>query len=385
MAEPNEETQGTPEPEVSEEDAETLQYLHERAERQGWEPGDAFQPAMPPQQEPAEGEGEGEPSTEPSPPGGDAAPAEAGVEAAAEGEDEGQPTGQPDGHGETGTSPGDARGELPKGVKKRIDRMRRQTDRAIAAKDQEIAQLRQQLSGQQATPPAEGEQATPPAEGTAEPPEGDDDPGAYPAREDYATEEAWFADTEDWYEGKKPTRAKKAEAAPAPADTTPPAPEPQPGPQQQQQAAQQWWGERFEDLEESIDEWTEAPENLHEDFMAAVQRGRIKMSPTMMEFMASDDVGAQIAAKFVESPREARRIERKPPAQQVEAMRKLLGGAGDKPAAPATPESSPLPEIPRLSGQGSPREKTLDEAENFEEYSRIRAGMGSRDSFGLPV
>ena len=262
--------------------------------------------------------------------------------------------------------------DISKVVQRRINRVRRQTDKTIAEKDAEIARLKAQVEGQQSTPPTEGEAA---------PTEGDEDPGPYPAKDDYESEQAWLDDTDDWYEGKKPSRAKQAAAASEAAPTSTPDSKRRP-----QDDPVQPYRERFDDVEEAIDEWDEAPDNLLEDFRSGLAQERIKLSPTMLEFMSDSDDGARIVAKLVEAPRESRRIWRKPPSKQVEELKRLLSGTGGKPANPETNGESPLPEIQRLSGRGNARRKTLEEAESFGEYFALRneQGSGDGDPFGLP-
>ena len=74
----------------------------------------------------------------------------------------------------------------------------------------------------------------------------------------------------------------------------------------------------------------------------------------MLQHMAYEDDGAEIAAALVKSPRQSRRIARLPESQQVQAMRKLLNDAGDKPAAQEAKPSprQQVPAIQPLRGQG---------------------------------
>ena len=376
------ETQNTEQTEP--EGIDTAQYLQDRAKMTGSEGAFSFDEQMKrsaakvdkPPEDPAEGEA----ATEPTEPEGDAAPAKAGAEATEEATGEGQAEeAKPDGDGGTGTSPGDARGELPKGVKNRLDRQRRQTARRLSAKDAEIAALKAQI-GNGETPPATPVGETPPSEPAPAAGADGESEGPYPAREDYESDKAWLDDIQNWEENKpltKPTKEPPA-AAPTPAPTDKPPPP-------QQNAVQQAYRERLADLEEAMDDWEQAPDGLADNFFEMLQAGKIKMPPSMLDFMSSDDRGAKLAAAFIEAPRQSRRIARMPQAAQVKAMENLLADSGKPPVSTEPKKTPSLPDMKPLAGQGDGPEKRLEDAEDTASYLSIRRGIKRRDPLGFQL
>lgn len=312
---------------------------------------------------------EEEPTTEPGEGDDPETAPEEGAEAQGEASPEGAPEAEPpDGNGESGTKPGDAEGELPDGAKRRLNRQKRRFRRESEAKDARIAQLEAQLSSngqqqqQEGTPPA----APPTAAGE------DDDPEdvPHPAREDYDSDDDFLADVSNWEDGK-PLNRQPAKAEPpkeTPPATPPPREEAPPGvdPNQQVQGM-------FRNLAEAIDDWEEGPEDLASNFFQAQRDGTIQLSYTMLEFMADDDRGAELAKMFLEKPRASRRIAHKPVSQQVQAMESLLNGA----AAPTTateekPKRAPsAPDIKPLGGAQNRVTTTVDNAETPEEFQRL--------------
>ena len=293
-----------------------------------------------------------------------------------------------DGDGESGTKPGDQQGELPDGFKKRLTRQRKQAQRRIAklqtetaAKDAELASLRAQVNGQPAPadPTQNGSQATPAAEAPPAEENDGESSGPYPARDDYSSDEEWLADVENWEDGKTLNLTPKDTPVAAPTQAAPPKTHEQPA------AAQRW--EMFADLEEAMDDWEGAPDNLADGFFKLIEAGSVRISDTMLNYMAGDDSGAEVAAVFMAAPRDSRRIARLPANQQVKAMEKLLADSAEKAKPDKTPaetkkDTSP-PDIKALAGTGDTPEPTLENRKDFKEFSRIRRQMATADPLGF--
>lgn len=306
------------------------------------------------------------------------------------------PEGASDGDGESGTKPGDQQGELPDGFKKRLTRQRKQAQRRIAklqteaaAKEAELARLRAQVNGQPAPadPTQNGSQAAPAAESPPAEENDGESSGPYPARDDYSSDDEWLADVENWEEGKPLNLTPKDTPVAEPTQAAQPKIyEQSPAARPQDEAAQRR-REMFVDLEEAMDDWEGAPDNLADGFFKLMEAGSVRISDTMLNYMADDDSGAQVAAAFMASPRDSRRIARLPANQQVKAMDKLLADSAekakpDKTSAETKKDTSP-PDIKALAGTGDTPEPTLENRKDFNEFSRIRKQMATADPLGF--
>ena len=298
------------------------------------------------------------------------------------------------GDGEPGAKPGDAAGDLPAGVKKRLNRQRKQSERRISRLQTESSQKDRQIQELQAKVSAQPQEPIAPTDPPATPAADPDEPsGPYPVREHYASDDAWLTDVENWEEGRPqavlPPGQTPAEPAAQPAvdpdvEPAPPAASP---PASGLTGEQQTRLDLVSDLTEAMDDWEEAPEALATDFFGMVRQGHVHVTDQMLDQMSNNDAGAKVAAVFLEKPRDSRRIARMPASQQKQAMDRLLADAeqaGPPADAPTGGENtngnpSSAPDIRPLRGEGNAPSVTLDKAESTEEYLAIRRGMKDKD------
>jgi len=193
------------------------------------------------------------------------------------------------------TSGDDKGDELPRGVRKRIDKV-------VAARhkaEEEAAYWRGK---------AEAAEAKKAAEGKEEVSQEDDTPS--PA--DYETEEEYISALTDYKVAKalKEFEAKTAEKAK----------------QQAKEAAER---EKRDAFAKQID----AARNLHDDYDEVVYADNLPITPEMFEAIQASEQGAEIAYKLGKNPTEAARIAGLPPIQAARAIWSMEKG---KPSSPST-------------------------------------------------
>ena len=280
-------------------------------------------------------------------------------------------------------------GDLPRGVKRRLEREKRRTELAR----QESEALRARVAELEATP-ASGK----PAPATAEPaPEAtpavvSDEPLPeseytfdYPDEKEYVADDkdadglaSFLEDVERW-EKNIPLKGGKSAKAPAsqPAETrTEPAPE---TPAQQPRTAIQLL---FQDIQEALEEDDAPSETLAGDFMDQVKANRFHLSEPMVRWMADSEDAAIVADAFVKSPRRANRIFRSPANQQASLLASLATDIkGDGEAAPegarGTNGSGKATTVVKPLSNRKPANpaKKLAQATDFKEFEALRRNV----------
>lgn len=240
----------------------------------------------------------------------------------------------------------------PKGFRKRLSNARRQ----IEERDAEIAELKAKLESQEESSELDPSKEEPETEEQEEAGEVND---PFPVLEDYASREEWVADCDRWESGLKlkggnKKAAKKQKASPEGK---------QQEPKQQTKSPQTEATEKAQrllnDLYEALDDFNDehdSDKSLSSDFSDLIERGQIHISMEMLEWMADNEDGALAASIFIQRPRDANRIQRKPTKQQQAALAKLVGdwkqksSKSNKSTATKKAETKTIPDVDPLRG-----------------------------------
>lgn len=335
------------------------------------------------------GEGAPPPSKEPQ----QAAPSQ--EETPGEGQADAEPQSADDGDRQPDEEPGKSpKADLPKGVKDRLNRQnrkhKRETDAYKARIEALEAQLKEAKGESEGKPEGEPEANPEPPEeeqpSSAQQPDSEadeDDIPPYPERRDYESDEEYAAATAAWDER---VDALLAEPEPEPAKETKaetPKQEQEESPPQPQAASQnevmQVYHQNLLEMLDDHDAESESNSSLAEDFERLRQEGRLSVTPTMLERMATDDeAGVEIAQMLIELPRLSREVAVQNPDQQnaridrlLEKRRTRLAGGG-----PTSRDATDLPAPSPLRGNGNAPQPTLREAaenNDFREYERLRS------------
>ena len=275
----------------------------------------------------------------------------------------------------------DSRGDLPKGVKRRLERAKRKADRAR----EEAEEWKRKYEEATRAAPKSSEDTPKQTGADSETPIPEEDYDFdYPEEADYFQSEqdtagvnAWMEDVRRWDDNlplkgppKKGAEGTKTDPAPAPkreGDDPPPVAE---GPANEQERVNQL----FDDLREALEE-DGTDDDLAEDFFDMLRSNRVRLSPQMLEWLADSDDSAKIAAGFVKSPRQANRIYRSPPgkhAAMLDSLVKRLGKAGD-----SGDGGTNAPVVKKMSGQRTRTAESIltDEKIDFGQWEKTRAQL----------
>ena len=246
--------------------------------------------------------------------------------------------------GDTGKSPKsdskqDDSNRLPDWMKKRLDR----ANKRAAAMEKRNSELQQQVQNLMQNPDARAKSdADAKAEGqsdnTQDNKENTENSSVYdfdyPDEDDYLNakgeldDDAYLLDVKNWHDEKPLVGGKHAKTASQQKNQTQ---QKQPSQQDQANAA----GERFrlalESLEAAFDGAESAPDGLFDDFVEQGKRGAARFSYEMLDWMADNEEEAIILAQeFVERPRKASNIYRKPVSQQSKLLADLAKSLKNK-------------------------------------------------------
>ena len=289
--------------------------------------------------------------------------------------------------------------DLPKGVKRRLEREKRKTEaaRREAAEWRKKAEALEanKSDGADGTPKDadqgdnSGEPTDPPAATNDEPMNPDDYDYDYPEEEDYLSGPddaeglaAFLEDVDRWEEniplkgGKHAasTGGEGGDTKSAPAETKP---EPKTetnldvaGEPDEQQVVNQLFDDLFETLEDD-----DAPEDLAQDFRDQLASRKFTLSREMLEWMADHDEAAKVAEQFVKSPRVANRLFRAPSSKHAKLLDEMVKNGGN--SAKATKDNrSGKAVVGDINGRRPADPKTrLVKADTFSDYEKARAQL----------
>ena len=280
-------------------------------------------------------------------------------------------------------------GDLPRGVKRRLEREKRRTELAR----QESEALRARVAELEAAPasgkpePAVAEPASEaaPAVVSDEPLPESEYNFDYPDEKEYVADDkdadglaSFLEDVERW-EKNVPLKGGKSAKAPAsqPTETrTEPAPASPPSqPRTEIQLL-------FQDIQEALEEDDAPSETLAGDFMDQVKANRFHLSEQMVRWMADSEDAAVVADAFVKSPRRANRIFRSPANQQASLLASLAtdlkgGGEAAPEGARETNGSGKATTVVKPLSNRKPANpaKKLAQATNFKEFEALRRNV----------
>ena len=281
-----------------------------------------------------------------------------------------------------------AQGDLPKGVKKRLERAKRKTELARKEAEQwrkKFESLQGGDDGGGATSTATQDDDDAGDNQTASATEGEYD-FDYPEESDYMDGDddadglsAYLADVERW-ENQQPLKGGAKATQDGDDQTQGRADDGADERQDQQQfdqnadPVQQQVNQMFSDLQEILED-SDGDENLAVDFFDQLQKGRFRLSKTMLEWMADNDESAEIADRFIKSPRVANRIFRAPETRHAQLLADLA--KGDTKATPRSRDNAQGKTVVQdLTGSRSANKVTkLASAKSFSEYEKIRSSM----------
>ena len=260
-------------------------------------------------------------------------------------------------------------------MKRRLERANKRAE----AMEKHAAELRDKLAEQSKKPD--------------ETPKEDDGPTAtedsgvydfdYPVEDDYkdakgqVDEEAYLLDVKNWHEEKPLVGGKSAKS------------KQQAKPQQQKQESQgdtpaEHFALVLSSLEEAFDEAKDAPKNLFDDFLSQAKRGSAKISMNMLDWMADHEPEAiLLATEFVERPRRASNIFRKPASQHGTLLSELAKELKSKTKAKQEPpledgtKEQTAANVDRIKGRRQPDpDKTFRKAQassNYRDFATARS------------
>ncbi|MCY4259032.1 MAG: hypothetical protein OXC91_02050 [Rhodobacteraceae bacterium] len=268
-------------------------------------------------------------------------------------------------------------GELPQWMKRRIERANKRSE----ALEQQNAGLREQLR--------EAQEAKAEPDGKQEAEDGKSDSGVYdydyPVEDDYkdakgvVDEEAYLQDVKNWHDEKPLVGGKSAKKASEPEQPA----KQQPQAKETEDSAGDPFALALSSLQAAFDEAENAPENLFQNLMDQAQRGNARISYQMLDWMADHEAEAVLlATEFVEKPRKATNIARKPTSQHKKLLAELAkelaaksDEGGEPPLEDGTAEAS-VGNIDNLrTRRGGDPERRFTKAaasENYADYKKLR-------------
>lgn len=285
------------------------------------------------------------------------------------------------------------RDDLPKGVKKRLDRAKRQRELARREADEWRRKYEQAVAS--STKPPDDDAGAGKQEqqaGADEPvPEGQDYNFDYPEESDYMADEndaeglsAYLEDV-DRFENRLPLKGGKHAATQGNDDA-----DPDKGTQRREnrqqdtppddadaraQHIQGQINQMFSDINETLDDASGDDEDVAQDFMDQVRNQRIKLSMDMLEWMADhDEETVAVARKFLETPRIANRIFRAAPGRQAQMLTDLAKPKQDTSRGKDNARGKTVVRDLNASRTTNPSGKLL-KAGSFAEYERLRNSM----------
>ncbi|MCY4358396.1 MAG: hypothetical protein OXD01_12850 [Gammaproteobacteria bacterium] len=273
-------------------------------------------------------------------------------------------------------------GELPDWMKRRLAREKKRSE----AMEQSNAELRKQLSEAKAAQESTAKQQTKSQETQADK-ESQTSEGPYdydyPDEDDYKNskgevdDDAYLADVKNWHDEKPLVGGKHAKTKKPEAKTDTSQQEPTEA-QNKKQIAEQQFKIALESIEQAFDDSETAPKGLFDDFFDQARRGLTKYSYTMIDWMADHEPEAiLLATEFIERPRKALNIFRKPVSQQTKLLsdlaKTLKSQAGrEKNNDPEIEDGTAKAEIGNIKNlrtkRGPDVNKTFDQAAASSDY-----------------
>lgn len=295
-----------------------------------------------------------------------------------------------------------SRPKEPPGFRKRLNRQAKQIERKDAEIQALKAQLEQAQGKAEAEPKGKAQDDPTPAEEepesqSASSEEAEDDEYEYPVREKYESDEAYALAVAEWDERMMSGEAAEEDEPPASEEKAEPPKQESEESAPQPQASDRGklmrvYHQNLLEMLEDHDADSEFNGSHAEDFERLRLDGRIQVSETMLERMATDDEeGVEIALMFIELPRLSREVEAQSPDKQNERIDRLLekrrnrksGDGNPSPDAPDVPAPTPL------RGKGNAPELTLREAaegDDFAAYERLRMAQNRRgEEWGVGI
>lgn len=302
--------------------------------------------------------------------------------------------------------------DLPKGIKRRLDRAKRGRDAArheaeTWRKRAEAAEAKLAGGEQQDTADSGGdpETQTQSAQNAVsdEPLSDEEYSYDYPEEADYVKGEddaegltAFLEDVERW-EQNIPLKGGKHAPASGGGDEGGGGEAKPNGEQSQSQQSQSEQGDTttgdeltpdqavrqmFADIRETLEESdTDYDGDLSQDFFDQFQSGKFQISYQMLEWLANnDDDAVKVLQEFTTSPRKANRIYRQPSSKHAQLLSELAkGGESGKRRTPTTANRDGKTVVDELNGRRpADPQKALSQAKDFGEYETLRKGMDAR-------
>ncbi len=312
-----------------------------------------------------------------------------------------------DGDGKPEPKPGEAsKGNLPRGVKKRIDRL----SEKLRAEHAENAKLKEELAALKSATPASAE--TSPSPATGETKASDTAKGKIakqqPEFDSYEDSEKWLDDMDAFEAGEPLVHGPdKAAQSATGAGSEPPANAPQgetakqPAKQPEVKSAETPGNEpqanaqpqvdpvvmaKIEVVQEMAEKTEGAPTGLWDDFQHFAGRDDIIVTDPVLEYLSDDEVDAgdrvKVMSAMLENQLESRRIARQKAGTQVIALKKLAGLTSNPKKAGTASRS---PNVGPARGGGNAPVRKLEDAQSFEEYRHTReAQLQGKPIFGDP-